>query len=74
MEIEFIAYYEASNDRILLWNFITRLQIVNDIDKPLKIYYDNKVTELYAKNNHSSSKSKHIDIKYLEVKESVQSG
>ena len=31
-------------------------------------------TELYSKNNRSSSKSKHIDIKFLVVKERVQSG
>ena len=34
---------------------------------------DNKVAELYSKNNHSSSKSKHIDIKFLAMKERVQS-
>ena len=29
--------------------------------------------ELYSKNNRSSSKSKHIDVKFLVVKEIVQS-
>ena len=41
---------------------------------PLRINCDNKVADLYSKNNRSSSKSKHIDIKFLVVKERVQSG
>ncbi|KAL6321459.1 hypothetical protein AAG906_016558 [Vitis piasezkii] len=73
MEVEFIAYYEASNHGIWLWNFITELHIVDGIEKPLRINYDNKVVELYSKNNRSSSKSKHIDFKFLVVKEKVQS-
>ncbi|RVW25652.1 Retrovirus-related Pol polyprotein from transposon TNT 1-94 [Vitis vinifera] len=68
MEIEFIACYEASNHGIWLRNFITQLRIVDGIEKPLRINCDNKATELYYKNNQSSSKSKHIDIKFLVVK------
>ena len=74
MEAEFIAYFEASNQGIWLRNFITRLQIIEGINKPLRINCDNKAAELYSKNNRSSSKSKHIDIKFLVVKERVQSG
>ncbi|RVW87693.1 Retrovirus-related Pol polyprotein from transposon TNT 1-94 [Vitis vinifera] len=49
------------------------LRIVDGIEKPLRINCDNKAIELYSKNNRSSSKSKHIDIKFLVVKERVQS-
>lgn len=73
MEAEFVAWYEASNQGIWLRNFITVLQIVDGIERPLEIYCDNKSAELYSKNNRSSSKSKHIDIKFLVVKERVQS-
>ncbi|KAI0491692.1 hypothetical protein KFK09_025952 [Dendrobium nobile] len=73
MEAEFIACYEASNQGIWLRNFITGLHIVDGIERPLKINCDNKAAELYSKNNKSSSKSKHIDIKFLVVKERVQS-
>ncbi|RVW38039.1 Retrovirus-related Pol polyprotein from transposon TNT 1-94 [Vitis vinifera] len=62
MEVEFIACYEASNHGLWLRNFITWLRIVDRIEKPLRINCDNKVAELYSKNNRSSSKSKHIDI------------
>ena len=54
-------------------NFVTGLRIVEGIERPLKIYYDNKSTVLYSNNNRSSTKSKHIDIKFLIVKERVQS-
>ncbi|RVW20741.1 Retrovirus-related Pol polyprotein from transposon TNT 1-94 [Vitis vinifera] len=73
MEAEFIACYEASNHGIWLRNFVTQLRIVDGIEKPLRINCDNKAAELYSKNNRSSSKSKHIDIKFLIVKERVQS-
>ena len=39
----------------------------------MRINCDNKAAELYSKNNRSSSKFKHIDIKFLVVKEKVQS-
>ena len=73
MEAKFIACYEASKHGIWLQNFITQLRIVDGIEKPLRINCDNKAAELYSKNNRSSSKSKHIDIKFLVVKERVQS-
>ena len=44
-----------------------------EIERPLKIYYDNKSVVLYSNNNKSSTKSKHIKIKFLIVKENVQS-
>ena len=49
MEAKFIACYEASNQAICLRKFITRLSIVDGIDRPLKINCDNKVAELYSK-------------------------
>ena len=74
MVAEFIACFEASNHGICLQNFITRLRIVDTIERPLKIFCDNKLAILYSNNNRSSTKSKHIEIKFLIVKERVQSG
>ena len=42
--------------------------------RPLRLYCDNKSAVMYSNNNRSSTKSKHIDIKFLVVKERVQSG
>ena len=71
---EFIACFEASNHGIWLLNFFTGLCIVDTIERPLKIFCNNNSTILYSNNNRSSAKSKHIDIKFLIVKERVQSG
>ena len=74
MATEFIACYEASNHGIWLQNFVTMLCVVKGIKRPLKLYCDNNSAMLYSNNNRSSSKSKHIDIKFLVVKERVQNG
>jgi hypothetical protein len=47
---------------------------MNTIKLPLKLYCNNSSVVLYSNNNRSSSKSKHIDIKFLAVNERVQSG
>ena len=47
--------------------------IVDGIERPLTIKCDNKAKELYSQNNRSSSKSKHIDLSFLVVKERVHS-
>ena len=74
MAIEFISCYEASNHGIWLQNFVTGLHMVNGVDRPFKLFCDNKLAVLYFNNNRSSMKSKYIDIKFLVVKERVQSG
>ena len=42
MVAEFVACYAASNQGIWLKNFVTRLLIVEGIERPLKVYCDNK--------------------------------
>lgn len=74
MAAEFIACYEASNHGMWLRNFVTGLRILEGIERPLKLFCDNKSAVMYSNNNRSSSESKHIDIKFLVVKERVQSG
>lgn len=74
MEAEFVACYEASNQAIWLRNFISGLRVVGRVDRPLRLFCDNNAAVLYSNNNRSSSKSRHIDIKFLVVKERVQSG
>jgi hypothetical protein len=72
MAAEFIACYEASNHGTWLRNFVTGLRVVDGIERPLKLFCDNKSAVLFSNNNRSSTKSKHIDIKFLVVKERVQ--
>ena len=64
-----IIYYEATNHRTWMLNFVMALFIVDGIDKLLKLFCDNKSVVLYSNNNRNSTKSKHIEIKFLVVKE-----
>ena len=74
MAAEMVAVYEASNEGIWLRNFVTGLRILEGIERPLKLYCDNKAAVMYSNNSRSSVKSKFVDIKYQVVKECVQSG
>ena len=74
MITDVISCYEASTHGVWLRNFVTELRILEGIKRPLKLYCDNKSAMLYSNNNRSPYKSKHVDIKFLVVKEKVQSG
>ena len=43
------------------------MKVVDDIYRPLKLYYDYNLAVQYAHNNKSSGAAKHIDIKYYVV-------
>ena len=45
---------------------------MDSISRPLKLYCDNSAAVFMAKNNKSGSRSKHIDIKYLAIRERVK--
>ena len=72
MEVEFVSCFEASSHGVWLKSFISGLRIVDSISRPLKLYCDNSATVFMAKNNKSGSRSKHIDIKYLAIRERVK--
>ena len=65
MAAELVAFYEASNHGLWLRIFVTGTT---------KVILDNKSALLYSNNNRSLSRSRHIDIKFLVVKEIMQSG
>ena len=52
-------------------NFISGLRIVNSISKPLRIYCDNSATVFFSKNDKYSNGVKHMELKYIMVKEEV---
>ena len=72
MEAEFVSCFEASSHGVWLKSFIYGLRIVDSISRPLKLYCDNSAAVFMAKNNKSGSRSKHIDIKYLAIRERVK--
>ncbi|KAL6323008.1 hypothetical protein AAG906_023625 [Vitis piasezkii] len=72
MEAEYVACYEATCHAIWLRNFVSRLHVIDSIMRPLRIYCDNSTAVRFSKNNKTTGGSKHIDIKYLVVREKVQ--
>ncbi|XP_017973542.1 PREDICTED: uncharacterized protein LOC108661411 [Theobroma cacao] len=72
MQAEFVTCYGAATQAIWLKNLISRLCVVDSISRPLKIYNDNRSVVLFTKNNKSTSGSKHLEIKYLKVRDFVK--
>ena len=66
-----MACYEATCHAIWLQNFISTLGVIDSILRPLKLYCDNSVAISFSQNTRSTSRSKHIDIKFYFVKEKV---
>ncbi|KAH9669477.1 Integrase catalytic domain-containing protein [Citrus sinensis] len=71
MEAEYVACFEATRQALWMQNFITGLDCILVILRPLKIYCDNSMAISFSHNTGSSSRSKHIDIKYLFVREKI---
>ena len=70
MEAEFIAFYEEINH--VIWrNFVTWAGCWWNW-KAIESYCDHRAATEFSNNNGSFSASKHIDIKYLFVIESVK--
>jgi hypothetical protein len=72
MEAEFVACFEATVHGLWLRNFISGLGIVDSVSKPLRIYCDNSAAVFFSKNDKYSKGAKHMELKYLTVKEDVQ--
>ena len=72
MEAEFVSCFETTLHGVWLKSFISGLRIVDSISMPLRIYCDNSATVFMAKNNKNGNRSKHIDIKYLAIRECVK--
>ena len=69
MEAEFVSCFEASSHGVWLKSFIYGIRIVDSISRPLKLYCVNSAAVFMTKNNKSGSRSKHINIKYLAIRE-----
>jgi hypothetical protein len=72
MHAEFVACFEAAWQLLWLKKFVPGLRVLDIIERPLKIYYNNKVAVLYAHNNKKTKVAKHINIRFYVVKEKIQ--
>jgi hypothetical protein len=71
MYAEFVACYEAVGQAMWLKKFVPGLRVVDSIERPLKLYYDNESAILYAHNNKKTKIAKHINIRFYVVKEKI---
>lgn len=74
MQAEFVACYEATIQAAWLKNFITGLRVVDSISRPIQIYCDNNGAVFYSRNNKRSAGTKHLEIKFLLVREKIKQG
>jgi hypothetical protein len=72
IEAEFITCFEATSHVKCFRSFITRLQVMDLIAKPLAVYCYKSTTIFFLKNSKNRSCSKHIDIKYLVVLDRIK--
>ncbi|XP_035546966.1 secreted RxLR effector protein 161-like [Juglans regia] len=72
MEVEFVACFEAIVHGLWLRNFISGLGVIDSITRPLRIYCDNSSTVFFSKKDRYSKGAKHMELKYLSIKEEVQ--
>jgi hypothetical protein len=72
MYAEFVACYEAVGQTMWLNKFVPDLKVVDNIERPLKLYCDNEPAVLYAHNNKKTKAVKHINIRFYVVKEKIQ--
>ena len=63
-----MACYEATCHAIWLQNFISALEVVHSISRPLKLLCDNSTSISFSRNTRSTSYSKHIDVKFFVLK------
>ena len=71
MKAEYMACYEATCHVIWLRNFISALEVVHSISRPLKLFCDYSIVVPFSRNSRSTSRSKHIDVKFFFVKVKV---
>jgi hypothetical protein len=65
----FVACYVDTGQTMWLKKYVPGLRVVDNIEKTLKLYYDNEPAILYAHNNRKTKVVKHINIRFYVVKE-----
>jgi hypothetical protein len=65
MYVEFVVCYEATGQVMWLKKFIISLRVVDNIERPLKLYCDNEPTVLYSHNNKKTKAANHITLGFI---------
>ena len=72
MEAEFVSCFKATSQGVWLKSLISGLRVMDSISRSLRIFYNNSTAVFLTKNNKNGSQNKHIDIKYLAIREHVK--
>ena len=64
MEAEYIAASEAAKEAVWLKNFLSDLEVVPNMDKPITLYCDNSGAVANSREPRSHKRGKHIERKY----------
>ena len=72
IELEYIVVSEATKEAIWMKKFITKLDVVLEIEQPVSVYYDNTGVITQAKEPRSHHKSKHTVRRFHLVQEIIE--
>ncbi|TYK16397.1 retrovirus-related pol polyprotein from transposon tnt 1-94 [Cucumis melo var. makuwa] len=71
MEAEYVAACEATKEAIWLRKFLSDLEVVPNMLKPITLYCDNSGTVANSREPRSHKRGKHIEYKYQSIREIV---
>ena len=74
MEAKYVASYEATKEAVWLHKFLKDLEVVQDMDQLLTLYYDNSRAVANSEEPRSHKRGKHIEQKYHLISEIVHRG
>ena len=72
MEAEYVAASEAAKEAVWLRKFLSDLEVVPNMDKPLTLFCDNSGAVKNSKKPRSHKRSKHIHRKYHVIRDFVK--
>ncbi|KAI5312625.1 hypothetical protein L3X38_041798 [Prunus dulcis] len=71
MKSKYIGCFKVAKQCVWLKNLIHSMKIFKSIDRPLKLYCDNRSAMFFAKNNKRFDASRLMDIKYWVLQDKV---
>ena len=74
MEAEYIAALEAAKEAVWLKNFLSDMEVIPYMDKPIILYCDNSGTVVNSRELRNHKRRKHIEMKYHVIREIVNRG
>ena len=72
MQAELVACFSATTQAIWLRNLIKELIVFDFVDRPIQLYCDYNSAMLFVNNNRCLKGSKHMEVKYLTIKEKIK--